>query len=268
MKIKTRAYNNIQVVLKFLKDRTNEQHAECIHPIRVTSSDFQNMPIDSVADTIRYLEKLEYIEASIQMYYPERYYEIKKKYIELDEKLNKSIFNQSSCAGMAIRCFTNDGKILQSLSQELKSLEHNAKFEILITPTKRFNDGCVQFGITGKGAIVYRFLYDEKSREVSINKQVFHKCSLNSMPDEFLTAAMKTKRYGDPIIWDASKREPGKILNDIKLSKVISRLFFAPLAKDGNTFTFRQYVTESDIEQENISTKKVNLAIKKLVHSS
>ncbi len=265
MKIKTKAYNNIQTVLRFLYDRVNEQHEDCAHAIKLRSSDITGMSMDSIVDAVRYLEQLEYIEFTTKSYYSEKYHEVKNQQLKLEEKMGKSIFNQNSCMSMAIRYFTDDGKLLQSLKQELEQLKHGAELEILVTPTKKFQDGCRSFGITGKGAIVYQFSYDEKTREVTINKQVFHRCSLNSTPDEFLTATMKVRKYGDPIIWNASKREPNKIFNDIKLNKILSRLFFAPLSKDGKTFTFRKYVTEYDIAHEKINTKKVNQALERLI---
>ncbi len=264
MKIKTKAYNNVQTVLRFLHDRVSEQHEDCTHAIKLRSSDITDMSMDSIVDTVRYLEQLEYVEFTMEEYYSEKYHEIKNQYLKLEEKMNKSIFNQNSCMNMAIRYFTDDGKLLQNLKQELKQLKHDAEVEILVTPTGRFQEGCRNFGITGKGNVIYRFSYNEKTQEVAINKQVFHKCALNSNPDEFLVAAMRVKKYGEPILWDNSKREPNKILNDIKLTKVLSRLFFMPMSQDNATFTFRRCVTEFDIARENINTKKVDLALKKL----
>lgn len=265
MKIKTKAYNNIQTVLRFLYDRVNEQHEDCAHAIKLRSSDIKGMSMDSIVDAVRYLEQLEYIEFTTKSYYSEKYHEVKNQQLKLEEKMGKSIFNQNSCMSMAIRYFTDDGKLLQSLRQELEQLKHNTELEILATPTEKFQDGCRSFGITAKGTVIYQFSYNEKTREVSINKQVFHRCSLNSTPDEFLTAAMKVRKYGDSIIWNASKREPNKIFNDIKLNKILSRLFFAPLSKDGKTFTFRKNVTEYDIAHEKINTKKVNQALERLI---
>lgn len=195
MKIKTKAYNSIQTVLRFLYDRVNEQHEDCAHAIKLRSSDITGMSMDSIVDAVRYLEQLEYIEFTTKSYYSEKYHEVKNQQLKLEEKMGKSIFNQNSCMSMAIRYFTDDGKLLQSLKQELEQLKHGAELEILVTPTKKFQDGCRSFGITGKGAIVYQFSYDEKTREVTINKQVFHRCSLNSTPDEFLTATMKVRKY-------------------------------------------------------------------------
>ncbi len=265
MKIKTKAYNNIQMVLRFLHDRVNEQHEDCTHAIKLRSSDITGMSMDSIVDTVRYLEQLEYVEFTAEAFYSEKYHEIKNQYLKLEEKMSKSIFNQNSCMSMAIRYFTDDGKLLQSLEQELKQLKHNAEVEILVTPTEKFQDGYRSFGVTGKGVIIYQFSYNEKTREVAINKQVFHRCSLNSTPDGFLTATMKVRKYGDPIIWDASKREPNKIFNDIKLNKMMARLLFAPLSKDNKTFTFRRYVTEYDISHEKINTRKVNQALERLI---
>lgn len=268
MKIKTKAYHNIQTVMKFLKGRIDEQHDDCMHQIRVKSSDFPDISSDSIMDTMRYLEQLNYIELSTYTQHTEQYHKTKQRYLELESKMNKSIFNQNNCAKMAIRCFTDDGKMLQTLKRELEDMERNAGIEILATPTNHFSNGCKQFGITGRGTIIYQFSYNKNTREVSINKQVFHKCSLNSIPDSFLIAAMKVDKYGDPIVWDTSKREPNKIFNDIKLNKVLSRLFFVPISNNGKTFTFRRCVTEFDISQEKINTKKVNSAIKKLIDSN
>lgn len=265
MKIKTKAYNNIQAVLRFLQNRVSEQHEDCTHAIKLKSSDIAGMSMDSIMDSVRYIEQLEYIKFTTKAHYSEKYHEIKNQYLKLEEKMSKSIFNQNICVNMAIRYFTDDGRLLQSLKQELEQLKHNTELEILSTPTEKFQDGCRSFGITAKGTVIYQFSYNEKTREVSINKQVFHRCSLNSTPDEFLTAAMKVRKYGDSIIWNASKREPNKIFNDIKLNKILSRLFFAPLSKDGKTFTFRKYVTEYDIAHEKINTKKVNQALERLI---